>query len=412
MSLRAFFVSNYNRWSGENFSSRIWTDKRKLSKVIKTTIESGIHQGLDIKEMSKRINDVMSSGYNNAVRLVRTEMNFVNNSATYDALDEVGILYYEFIAVLDNRTSKMCQSRDGEVYPMSEKSVGFNYPPLHPRCRSTVAPYIEGTGRLGSRIAKVNGKRLHVPESMTYKEFSEKYLGKTLTNDNKYIIINNTNTYGSIEESIKSVSLSRRQISLRDKEDLAFKSQTDSNFGFKKNKQEPNYVEEAIKVNGNKAGKMKERLMNCQRCAVALEARMRGYDVIARPSWGDNDTMIRAGNWLAAFDYDPSKIRKCSGKNFEDIIKSITDQMKSYGEGSRGLVVFKWQEWYRKDGHVISVQTNSSGKVIFVDPQDGSRAAISKLKMAKLDEIYILRVDNLNFTEVVKRCCVNRGEDL
>ena len=31
---------------------------------------------------------------------------------------------------------------------------------------------------------------------------------------------------------------------------------------------------------------------------------------------------------------------------------------------------------------------------------------------SKLDEIYILRVDNLNFTEVVKRCCVNRGEDL
>ena len=70
----------------------------------------------------------------------------------------------------------MCQSRDGEVYPMSEKSVGFNYPPLHPRCRSTVAPYIEGTGRLGSRIAKVNGKRLFVPESMTYSEFKEKYL--------------------------------------------------------------------------------------------------------------------------------------------------------------------------------------------------------------------------------------------
>ena len=80
--------------------------------------------------MSRRINDVMTSGYNNAVRLIRTEMNFVNNSAAYDSLDEVGILYYEFIAVLDNRTSKMCQSRDGEVYPMSEKSVGFNFPPI------------------------------------------------------------------------------------------------------------------------------------------------------------------------------------------------------------------------------------------------------------------------------------------
>ena len=70
----------------------------------------------------------------------------------------------------------MCQSRDGEVYPMSEKTVGFNYPPLHPRCRSTVAPYIEGAGRLGTRIARVNGRRLHVSESMRYSEFKEKYL--------------------------------------------------------------------------------------------------------------------------------------------------------------------------------------------------------------------------------------------
>ena len=99
----------------------------------------------------------------------------INNQAAADSFEESGIVYYEFIAVLDNRTSKVCQSRDGEVYPMSEKSVGFNYPPLHPRCRSTVAPYVEGSGRLGTRIAKVNGRRLHVPESMNYSEFKEKY---------------------------------------------------------------------------------------------------------------------------------------------------------------------------------------------------------------------------------------------
>ena len=76
---------------------------------------------------------------------------------------------------------------------MSEKSVGFNYPPLHPRCRSTVAPYVEGTGRLGSRIAKVNGKRLHVSENMNYQEFKTRYLTDTNKEDKIQGALNSKN---------------------------------------------------------------------------------------------------------------------------------------------------------------------------------------------------------------------------
>ena len=95
--------------------------------------------------------------------------------------------------MLDNRTSKMCQLRDGEVYPMSEKSVGFNYPPLHPCCRSTVAPYIEGAGRIGTRIAKVNGRNIHILEGMKHEEFKQKYLTKFfIEKNNDKIIIRGT----------------------------------------------------------------------------------------------------------------------------------------------------------------------------------------------------------------------------
>ena len=352
-----------SRWSGENYSSRIWQDKRKLSKVIKETVTSGIHQGLDIKEMSKRINDVMSSGYKNAVRLIRTEMNFVNNQATYDSFDECGILYYEFIAVLDNRTSKMCQSRDGEVYPMSEKSVGFNFPPLHPRCRSTVAPYIEGTGRIGTRIARVNGKRLFVPESMTYSEFKTKYLTKTAEN-NKI----NKNIHNGISD--KSVALTARQRQVKAAEETALNKNAE-NFGFELLKKRSPLMTDLMIVNPLESSIGLERMTNCQRCVIALEARQKGYDVIARPSYGMTDSMRYAENWLAAFDYDPSKIHKCIGKTIEDIIKSVEGIVRGFGVNSRAIISFDWDtaKTSLKNGHVIFAQCRDDETVLLVDPQ-------------------------------------------
>lgn len=172
------------RWSGKNFSDRIWNNKRLLSSALKSTIASGVQRGLSIDQMSKMIDDKMKAGYNNAVRLVRTEMNFVNNQAHADSMKDAGVAAYEFIAVMDNRTSTACKTRDGETYLLEEKSVGFNYPPLHPRCRSTVCPFIEGVSRKGTRVAKnSSGKNIDIPEKMKYADYKKVYVKKEMTLD-------------------------------------------------------------------------------------------------------------------------------------------------------------------------------------------------------------------------------------
>lgn len=126
----------------------------------------------------------MNGGYRNAVRLVRTEMNFVNNQAHADSMKDAGIAAYEFIAVMDNRTSAACRTRDGETYLLEEKSVGFNYPPLHPRCRSTVCPFIEDVSRKGTRVAKdSSGRNIEIPSAMKYADYEKVYLKKELTLD-------------------------------------------------------------------------------------------------------------------------------------------------------------------------------------------------------------------------------------
>ena len=43
---------------------------------------------------------------------------------------------YEFVAVLDSRTSQQCRSLDGTTYKKGDPKLAAITPPLHPNCRS------------------------------------------------------------------------------------------------------------------------------------------------------------------------------------------------------------------------------------------------------------------------------------
>lgn len=164
-----------SHWAGGNYSSRIWANTEKLSGVIKETITAGLHRGLSIPKLSKIVDSKMNAGISNAERLVRTEMNFVQNHAARESLEAAGLDEYEFIAVLDHRTTPRCQALDGSLHLLSEYSPGTNAPPMHPRCRSTIAAVL-GEKR-GLRIARNSeGKNIQVPASMTYAEYKKTYL--------------------------------------------------------------------------------------------------------------------------------------------------------------------------------------------------------------------------------------------
>ena len=90
------------------------------------------------------------------------------------------------------------------------------------------------------------------------------------------------------------------------------------------------------------------------------------------------------------------------------MIKSVEDIMRDFGEGARAVIWFRWRDKRMGDGHVIVVECRKDGIVNFGDPQNRSRSAKKILQCAALDSIGILRIDNLDFTDVVKRCCMNR----
>lgn len=130
-------------WSGENFSERIWSNRDKLSRVLKTEIKQSLIQGVNPQKLNKRIREQMGSGYKETQRLVRTELNYALNEATKIAYEEDEIEEYEFLAEVDNRTSVICKELNGQIFKVKDAVVGVNYPPMHPNCRSTTIPVIK-----------------------------------------------------------------------------------------------------------------------------------------------------------------------------------------------------------------------------------------------------------------------------
>ena len=118
-------------WSGLNFSERIWEHRRSLAFTIKSELNKGFIRGESLQDISKIISDKFDTSFSNAMRLVRTESCWVMNEATVNNYKDNGIKEYEIMAFLDNKTSKICKSMDGEVVNVEEAIPGKNLPPFH-----------------------------------------------------------------------------------------------------------------------------------------------------------------------------------------------------------------------------------------------------------------------------------------
>lgn len=165
-------------WSGKNYSERIWGNSDKLARTLQDTVFNSVHRGVPVEKLAKEVQERMNVGKNDAVRLVRTELNYVHNQATLDSLKSANMGYFQFIATLDKRTSSVCREHDNHVYPIDEAEVGTNVPPLHPRCRSTIAGSIDSKkATSGSRTSLLRkGEYQKVPRNMDYDNWKAVYV--------------------------------------------------------------------------------------------------------------------------------------------------------------------------------------------------------------------------------------------
>ena len=143
-----------SKWKGSNYSKRIWKSGNKLSKSLKEEFLVNYLTGRSNGQMADKLTERFGVSLFEARRIVRTEATYIQGEVDAKAYEDAGISEYEFVAVLDSRTSKICNELDGKRFKVKDRQAGTNYPPMHPFCRSTTIAVIDVDGIYNKALKK------------------------------------------------------------------------------------------------------------------------------------------------------------------------------------------------------------------------------------------------------------------
>ena len=388
---------------GADFSSRIWKNKTQLINSLQTDITQSLMTGTSTAQLSEKIAARFNTSYNQAYRLVETETAYIQEKAMLDTYDELGLEQYQICAVLDSKTSEICQDLDGKVFDRKDAKPGITMPPFHCHCRSTTVPYIEGLLDDGGRVARdpETGKTVEIPD-MTYKEWKAEYVKPVKqTKDEGNDIIK------AKKEVIAGVTRGKP---------MTFEQ---ANTG----RANPRY---APGLRGER-----QYQINCQTCVVAHELRMRGYDVQAIGNTeGSMCNKVAKDPVLPWIDKETGK-KPVALKSSDNNVRTAPQLEKWIKEtvepNARYHFYFSWRG-LNNCGHIVTLNTDSLGNATLYDPQVSELISLSKLrsylKNIKLEmsvygikitlPTYLYRVDNLDINfDIVEQMMMKaeRGRD-
>lgn len=160
-----------------------WFDglSRSTQKGVMIAVNRGIVEGQTTEQIIRRIRGTKALNYTDGVfqatrrqveAVARTAINHTSNQARLELFKENAdiIKGLKWVATLDSRTSTICASLDGKVFPIDKGER----PPAHPNCRSTMTAVLVDAEELGIRRVP-EGKRAaidgQVPASTTYGEW-------------------------------------------------------------------------------------------------------------------------------------------------------------------------------------------------------------------------------------------------
>ena len=125
-------------WSGITFSDRIWKNANGFTARVMDDVESLVVSGKMPADVKKKLMEDYGVSWNEADRLVRTESSRAYNKAARDSYTAAGIQRAEYLA--ESGCCDICKEYKGRKMPMAD----FPELPMHPNCRCTIAPIVEG----------------------------------------------------------------------------------------------------------------------------------------------------------------------------------------------------------------------------------------------------------------------------
>lgn len=152
-----------NLWNanGSHWRKKVWVEPRKTDTPLtaldrrlnglfklQTTLEKGlmdcVARGAPKDDLVREIKERCDVDFYEADRLVRTELTYLQNQSTLDGYKASGVTEYRYFAHEDERTSKICHDLNNQIIAVKDAKAGVNYPPMHPNCRSTTVPVVNG----------------------------------------------------------------------------------------------------------------------------------------------------------------------------------------------------------------------------------------------------------------------------
>ena len=169
-----------SRWSGENYSSRIWKNTKALAQELKEQLLLELVTGKTHREIANEIANKYAAGASRARRLIRTESNYLAGEMSFKAYAAAGIEKYMYLAVLDLKTcTTCCRTLDGKIFYTKDKKVGVNCHPMHPWCRCTEIAVLDEEwlkDMTRKALDPKTHKKIDVPLTMSYTQWYQKYV--------------------------------------------------------------------------------------------------------------------------------------------------------------------------------------------------------------------------------------------
>lgn len=121
------------------YSDRIWMYQDMLKNELSSLLQSGLIQGQNPRRLATHLRKRFGVSQSNAERLMITELARVQTEAQKQSFERNGFEEYTFLALGD--ACPICKALDEKHFKVAKMMPGTNAPPMHPRCRCSVAAY-------------------------------------------------------------------------------------------------------------------------------------------------------------------------------------------------------------------------------------------------------------------------------